>query len=99
VTSRLTPQQIRIIEGYVRTGSQKAIAADLGISVQTVKNHLSTIYRRLDTQGILETLVVLGWLTQPPDRPRRRRCGHMAVCTLYEGHQEGHGRYRDVDVL
>jgi DNA-binding CsgD family transcriptional regulator len=94
----LTPTQIRVVEEYVRTGSMKEAAAALGISVQTVKNHLSTVYRRLETQGILQTLDVLGWISGPGSPPRRRRCGHMAVCTLDELHPGDHGRYRDVGV-
>ena len=81
--------QHRVIEAYVRTGAQKQVAADLGISVQTVKNHLSAIYDRLDTQGILRTLFVLGWIT-PPGAPRPPPCGQLGVCTLAEGHDEEH---------
>ena len=81
--------QARVIEAYVRTGSQKMVAADLGISIQTVKNHLSAIYGRLDTQGILRTLGVLGWITTP-GKPRLPPCGQWGVCTLDEGHDEDH---------
>jgi len=65
------------------------VAATFGISIQTVKNHLSAIYGRLDTQGILQTLNVLGWITIP-GAPRLPPCGHVGVCTLDEGHDEDH---------
>jgi DNA-binding CsgD family transcriptional regulator len=86
----LTVMQTRVVAEYVRTGSQKAVAHTLGISVQTVKNHLSAIYGRLETQGILQTLGVLGWITTPGDPPRLPPCGHVGVCTLDEGHDEDH---------
>lgn len=50
-TGRLTPRQLDILTELVRGSSQKAIAARLGVSPETVKTHLSRLYRELGLSG------------------------------------------------
>jgi DNA-binding NarL/FixJ family response regulator len=53
----LTPREMEILEMICRGASNKDIARDLGISYQTVKNHVTAILHKLDvkdrTQAVL----------------------------------------------
>ena len=59
------------------------IGYELGISEQTVKDHVTAIYRRFCVESTMEVLLILGWLIIPdeigeeaaaslPRRTRRR---------------------------
>jgi len=48
---RLTSRQQEILDLVVAGLTNRAIARKLGISERTVKNHLNTIFRRLDVVG------------------------------------------------
>ena len=60
-----TLRQLQVMEAYVRTGSQKAAAHECNLSIQTVKNHLTALYARLDVSNVLEALTKLGWVEIP----------------------------------
>lgn len=47
----LTPRELRVAERVARGFSNRGIAGDLGLSEQTVKNHLSNIYRKMGLQN------------------------------------------------
>mgnify|MGYP000179840576 CR=1 FL=1 len=47
----LSPRQIEILTELCRGGSQKEIAVSLGVSPETVKSHISRIYRELAVDG------------------------------------------------
>jgi DNA-binding NarL/FixJ family response regulator len=68
VFSPLTPRELEILEGVARGGSNKEVAAALTISDQTVKNHLTSILRKLAvndrTQAVLYALR-RGWIALP----------------------------------
>ena len=87
-----TPSQIAVLEAYTRLGSQKAVAHELGIAVQTVKNHMTTLYVRLGVGGAMEAVHALGWVHAniggaPP-------CGWLAYCGRPDGHTGNHGGFR-----
>lgn len=49
---RLTPRQLEIIDRLSRPGATQAtVAEELGISSQTVKNHLTMVYRTLGVRS------------------------------------------------
>lgn len=89
-----TPRQLDVIGAYVRTGSEKAAAAALGISIQTVKNDLSSLYRRLGVTKAMEALTALGWVEVPGDPPKR--CGWTGYCSRLFGHRGQHGGFRAI---
>ena len=70
-----TPGQLVAFRAYVETGSQKAAAHQCGIRVQTVKNHMLNLYRRLGVGGAMEAAMALGWITLPGDAQAGRRKG------------------------
>jgi two-component system response regulator DegU len=56
--SPLTPREIEILQ-YIGQGYlNKQIAAELGISEQTIKNHVTSILRKLNANARTEAVVV-----------------------------------------
>ena len=45
----------------------REIGFELGISEQTVKNHVTAIYRRFCVESMMEVLLILGWLVIPDE--------------------------------
>ncbi|MCG8353038.1 MAG: response regulator transcription factor [Chloroflexales bacterium] len=64
----LSDREIEVLERIASGGSNKEIADSLGISTQTVKNHISSILRKLSlndrTQAVLLALR-RGWIETP----------------------------------
>jgi DNA-binding CsgD family transcriptional regulator len=91
----LTPTvtQLRVLEAYARLGSQKAVAHELGVSVQTIKNHMNALYVRLGVGGAMEALHALGWVTAP-NLSGVPACGWLAFCGKPDGHHGQHGGFR-----
>ena len=61
----LTPREMDVLELIVRGASNKIIAAALGISHQTVKNHMSSIFRKLSVNDRTEAAMIAlrrGWV-------------------------------------
>jgi DNA-binding NarL/FixJ family response regulator len=61
----LTSREMEILEHITRGASNKAIAQALGISQQTVKNHMSSILRKLSVADRTEAAVLAlrrGWI-------------------------------------
>ena len=88
-----TPGQLRVLAAYVRTGSQKAAAHECEISLQTVKNHLSALYARLDVGGGMEAVSRLGWVRIPGEEPPQE-CRWTGYCSRPLGHLGHHGAMR-----
>lgn len=63
--SKPTARQLQVLAVYLRQASCKAAAHDLGLSEQTVRNHLSRLYGRLDVQCASQAAIALGWLAVP----------------------------------
>lgn len=61
----LTLREWAILRAKATGAVEQAISADLGLSVQTVKNHLSRIYRKLDVTNAIEAFGSVGWLHVP----------------------------------
>ena len=61
----LSPREMEVLELIVRGKSNKEIARQLGISSQTVKNHLSSILRKLSVNDRTQAAVYAlrrGWI-------------------------------------
>ena len=56
--SPLTAREWQIVRGVLRGESNKNIAARLGTSAHTVKNQLTTIYRKL---GVSNRMLLAAW--------------------------------------
>ena len=56
-TIRLTPREEQIVRAIARGLSNRAIAAEIGISEQRVKNQLSVIFQKLHVRNRLELAV------------------------------------------
>jgi DNA-binding NarL/FixJ family response regulator len=56
--SPLTPREIEILQYIAKGYLNKQIAAELGISEQTIKNHVTSILRKLNANARTEAVVV-----------------------------------------
>ena len=50
----LTPRERDVVELIARGRDNAQIAASLGLSEKTVRNHITEVYRRLEVQNVLE---------------------------------------------
>ena len=57
-TEPLSPREEEILQGITRGLSNKEIAGRLGISHQTVKNHVTSILRKLNANARTEAVIV-----------------------------------------
>ena len=62
---RLTPRQRQVLIRKAEGKTYGQVAYELGVSEQTVKNHLGLIYARLGAEHLIEALRILGWLRLP----------------------------------
>jgi DNA-binding CsgD family transcriptional regulator len=65
--SRISRREREVLAAIAYCGDQRRAAIRLGIADQTVKNHLTNIYRRLGVHGIIDALYAVGWLRVPND--------------------------------
>lgn len=56
-TEPLTPRETDVLRAVVAGSSNKAIAAELGVSVATVERHLTNLYRKLGATGRADAAV------------------------------------------
>lgn len=66
----MTPREKAIVDGMLKGGSNRTIAARLGISEQSVKNRLTALYRKAGVSSRLELVVKL--LSQRDEAARLR---------------------------
>jgi DNA-binding NarL/FixJ family response regulator len=76
VFSPLTRREIEILEYVAQGNSNKEIAYQLGISDQTVKNHITSILRKLAVNDRTQAVIFAlrhGWITlDDPEQPEPR---------------------------
>lgn len=66
----LTPQQLRVLAGMGEGKLNKQIAHDLGVSEQTVKDHVSVILRKLGASNRTQAILLASQLAlKPPPGP------------------------------
>jgi DNA-binding CsgD family transcriptional regulator len=61
-TGTLSPTEYKVLAMYADSGSQQAVAANLNLKLQTVKNHLQTVYRKLEVNSAIAAFKRMGWL-------------------------------------
>ena len=66
---RLTPRQREVIIRKAEGKTYGQVAYELGVTEQTVKNHLGFVYARLGAEHLIEALHILGWLRLPGEAP------------------------------
>lgn len=66
LASPLTPRELEILSYVARGYINKQVAHNLGISEQTIKNHMSSILRKLDANDRTQAVVLAmhyGWIS------------------------------------
>jgi DNA-binding CsgD family transcriptional regulator len=62
VSRALSPRELEILVAAAGGLTQKVIAAQMGCSVQTVKNHLYSVYTKLEVTTLVGALNAMGWV-------------------------------------
>ena len=66
--NQLSPQETQVLELVAAGLSNKEVAADLGVTPPTVKNHVTSILRKLDVSSRTHVVTVglrMGWIVNP----------------------------------
>jgi len=70
--SPLTPREVEILHSVAQGNSNKEIARMLSVSDQTVKNHITSILRKLAVNDRTQAVIYAlrhGWIRRTDDRP------------------------------
>ena len=97
MTRNPSPAQLRALEAVIICGTQKDAATYIGISPQTLKNHLGDLYRKLGTNSAMETASKLGWVNIPSNENGPRICGWVGYCSRSFNHKGRHSDFRALD--
>jgi len=62
---RLTRRQVEALRLYANGHTQKEVAHEMGVGLQTIKNLLTEAYLELEAEGAIDALMKLGWLVVP----------------------------------
>ena len=76
ITTPLTPREVQILTNIAEGNSNKRIAIILGLSVQTIKNHVSAILRKLNANDRAHAVMLAvrtGLVSVQPDHSGNRR--------------------------
>jgi DNA-binding NarL/FixJ family response regulator len=68
----LTPRQREVLLLLLQGKSNKMIARDLDISVETVKDHVAAVLRTLGVNSRTQAVLAVGQMPGPGDRPSQR---------------------------
>lgn len=64
---KLTARETQVLAEVAMHGAVKSAAECVGISYQTVKNHLSAVYKKLGVGTVTMALSQTGWLNVPQE--------------------------------
>ena len=70
ILAPLSPREVEILDNIAQGGTNKQVAYALSISEQTVKNHMSSILRKLSVNDRTQAVVYAmrqGWIRMPED--------------------------------
>ena len=72
LASPLTPRELEILSYVARGYINKQVAHKLGVSEQTVKNHMTSVLRKLDANDRTQAVVLAlhyGWISPRMEKP------------------------------
>jgi len=55
-TDKLTPRELGVLESLAKGNSYKMVAAELNISIETVRTHIKRIYEKLHVHSVAEAI-------------------------------------------
>lgn len=64
-TPRISPREMQALRLTAEGLTNKEVAARMGNTVQTTKNQLSEVRRKMGVQSTFEAFTRLGWLSLP----------------------------------
>ena len=75
VFAPLSPREVQILDNIAQGKTNKEVAYSLAISEQTVKNHMSSILRKLSVNDRTQAVVYAirqGWINVPMGQPEKK---------------------------
>ena len=75
VFAPLSPREVQILDNIAQGKTNKEVAYALAISEQTVKNHMSSILRKLSVNDRTQAVVYAirqGWINVPTSQPEKK---------------------------
>lgn len=81
MTRRLSPAEIESLAALAQADHSRDAARIRGVSEQTIKNELTSAYRKLGVRSRTSAFRRLGWLTPPPRATIRTRMRRPSVVT------------------
>lgn len=73
MTYRLSPAELESLSALARNEHSRDAASERGVSEQTIKNELTSAYRKLGVRSRTGAFRRLGWLKPPVHHSRTRR--------------------------
>jgi DNA-binding CsgD family transcriptional regulator len=94
----ISPSEMRVMKFVAQGLGYKATAAKLDLSVQTVKNEVSSVLAKLDAPSAIAAMVKLGWVSVPDLGNLQPNtftlCGWVGTCGRPYRHRGNHGGFR-----
>jgi DNA-binding NarL/FixJ family response regulator len=56
--SKLTKRELEVLEGMAQGFGNKQIGKNMGVTEQTVKNHVTNIFEKFDTRGRTKAVII-----------------------------------------
>jgi DNA-binding CsgD family transcriptional regulator len=94
----LSAGEERVLRRRARGLPAKTVAHELGVSEQTIKNQMTSIYQKLDVDNLTSALVAVGWVQIPDEQmPVYQQCQFIGQCGRPFEHRGHHGGFRPVE--
>lgn len=94
----LTPTELRVLHLKAQGLTSLEAAGRLGVSDQTVKNHMTGVYEALGVDSLASALAAVGWLKVPDAPPVVSEwCQWVGKCGRRYGHRGQHGGFRRIE--
>ncbi len=74
----LSPRELEVLRECADGAPVKEVAARMHIGYSTVKNHLSTAYRKLGVTSLIGAYRVKGWIVMDGEDPLREAANDVA---------------------
>lgn len=75
----ISARELEVFALYSKGFQAKEIAITCGITVQTVRNHIRSVYSKLGATNCREAAFRLGWMRPHAPRSSAEACGSVSI--------------------